>query len=103
MTPLLQDSRQAPNIEMLDVSNPTKVGTLEQIVVKTKAKKLQENGSHPLVPNVGHGMVPKEVEWKQARSCQNKIELDCVILELGKKPNAQPLQGQSNSANCHYI
>jgi len=36
---------------MLDASNPTKVGTLEQIVVKTKAKKLKENGSHPLVPN----------------------------------------------------
>ncbi len=44
---------------------------------------LQENGSHPLVPNASHGMVPNEVEWKQARSCQNKIELDCVILELG--------------------
>jgi hypothetical protein len=46
---------------MLDVSNPTKVRTLEQIVLKTKTKKLQENGSHPLVPNAGHGWSPRKL------------------------------------------
>jgi len=55
----------------LDASNPTKVGTLEQIVVKTKAKKLKENGSHPLVPNASHGMVPR----KLSRSKQGVVKI----------------------------
>ncbi len=59
-----------------------------------------------MVPILLSPMLAMEWSPMKLNGCKQgvvEIKLDCVILELGKKPNAQPLQGQSNLANCHYI